>query len=91
MDVLAKHSEFCGRENTGLDVTPEAVASGTLVDYLLAPADVKEDKAGASEKAASKTGHGSGLVIFAIDVSGSMAATTEVPALQGECVRLRSL
>ena len=67
-------------------MTPEAIPSGAAwVDYLLAPPDVKEDKsAEASEKGAAKVGHGSSLVIFAIDVSGSMAATTEVPALQGE-------
>ena len=81
-------SEFCGWENAGLDVTPEAIpSSGTWVDYLLAPPpDVKEDKSEASDKATPKKGHGSGLVIFAIDVSGSMAATAEVPALQGQCV-----
>ena len=68
-------------------MTPEAIPSSeTWVDYLLTPSDVKEDKSEASDQATPKKGHSSGLVIFAIDVSGSMAATTEVPALQGQCV-----
>lgn len=43
-----------------------------------------------NEKKAAEGGKGrkqkSTLVIFAVDVSGSMNATTEVPALQGVCV-----
>ena len=37
------------------------------------------------KKGESKTKKAGGLVIFAVDVSGSMCTTTEVPALQGMC------
>ena len=75
----------------------DAVPQDGVVDYLLEPAeppeeeeeeedetpdnDVTEKKAAAGS--GGRRGRG-GLVIFAVDVSGSMSSTTEVPALQGE-------
>lgn len=70
-----------------------------MADYLLEPAepDPQEDdekKEGAdpdnekdSKKAASESksrSQRSNLVIFAVDISGSMSTTVEVPALQAE-------
>jgi len=71
----------------------DAVPQDGVVDYLLEPAeppeeeqeDEKPDNDVTEKKDATgrKRGRG-GLVIFAVDVSGSMSSTTEVPALQGE-------
>ena len=61
------------------------------VDYVLEPAppapadDDKDDVAEA--KAAIKASTKGGLIIFAIDISGSMDCTVEVPDLQGEQIR----
>ena len=58
------------------------------LDYVLEPApsapadDDKDDIAEA--KATIKASTKGGLIIFAIDISGSMDCTVEVPDLQGE-------
>ena len=83
-------SEFCGQQNSSLPMTAGDVSPTEAVEYLLKPAPQpeeekeKEDKDNdeASKKCASRTSK-SNLVIFAVDVSGSMATTSEVPALQG--------
>ena len=60
------------------------------LDYVLEPAppedDVaKDDKDDVAEaKAAIKASTKGGLIIFAIDISGSMDCTVEVPDLQGK-------
>ena len=84
-------SEFCGQDNTRVELTADAVPEGAVADYLLEPAEVpKKKEAGPeagpdNEKAEKeKVKHQSTLVIFAVDVSGSMSSTTEVPALQGK-------
>ena len=80
-----------------MDISLDNVPTTSVSDYLLEPVEVKEDETEGEmtgEKAdnetskekpkASKTPGGrSSLVIFAVDVSGSMSSTTEVPALQG--------
>ena len=48
----------------------------TMTDYLLEPAMNEDDD--------------KGMVVFCIDVSGSMCVSTEVPALQSEWKKLRS-
>ena len=89
------YSEFCSYENVDVDTSVDAVPQDGVVDYLLEPAeppeeeeeDEKPDNDVTEKKDATgggrKGGRG-GLVIFAVDVSGSMSSTTEVPALQGE-------
>lgn len=66
-------------------------------DYLLEPVPASEgekegeseggkgsdSEAGAEGKSESSVKKTGGLVIFAVDISGSMCTTTEVPALQG--------
>ena len=62
-----------------------------LLRYLLEPATQPEEEEKEEEKedndvAAKKkpaVSNKSNLVIFVVDVSGSMATTSEVPALQG--------
>ena len=81
------NSEFCGHNNYNIDVAMETVPNVPTVDYLLSAAKEAEPDNEAPEKevavSANKGNHKSSLVIFAIDVSGSMSCTTEVPALQG--------
>ena len=58
------------------------------LDYVLEPAPpapADEDKDDVAEaKAAIKASTKGGLIIFAIDISGSMDCFVEVPDLQGE-------
>lgn len=86
--LVMSYSEFCGQANFSLPVGA-VVPSESAVEYLLEPAtqpeeeeDEKEDNDVAAKKN-SAVSNKSNLVIFAVDVSGSMATTTEVPALQG--------
>ena len=85
-------SEFCGQQNSSLSITAEDVFSAEAVEYLLEPApwpeeEKEEEKEEKDNDLASKksplSSNRSNLVIFAVDVSGSMATTSEVPALQG--------
>ena len=72
----------------GVDAVPEG--SQSVRDYLLEPVEgteelkeeAKAEKKPDNEKEASK--RSSSLVIFAVDISGSMSSTTTVPDLQGE-------
>jgi hypothetical protein len=73
--------EFCGQENNLQHLSSKSVPQTPCTDYLLEPAPTVEgDKAveGGSAKA------NGGLVIFAIDRSGSMSCNTKVPDLQAE-------
>lgn len=60
-----------------------------MCDYLLEPvkveeADKKEEGKEEAEKPDNeKVSKRSSLVIFAVDISGSMSTTTTVPGLQG--------
>ena len=81
-------------------MSPDAVPRDSVADYLLEPAepessedDGEKEKNGPgpdNEKKAGGAGGGKGpskksnLVIFAVDISGSMSTTVEVPALQAE-------
>ena len=92
-------SEFCGQENTPSHLSLEAVSQSHTADYLLETAAVTErgkeevtegegkgpdnDAGGVGRKVESEKKKAGGLVIFAVDISGSMCTTTEVPALQG--------
>ena len=62
----------------------ESIPSGAVADYLLEPAQLQPDPDNEAEaKSSPPHNQRSSLAIFAIDVSGSMSTTTEVPALQG--------
>jgi len=85
-------SEFCGAENADVDMAVDAVPQEGVVDYLLEPAEPPEEEEKPDNDTLEKKGTAGaerkrgrrGLVIFAVDISGSMSTTTEVPALQGE-------
>ncbi len=83
------HSEFCSEDNHDVDISPEAVPTSSFADYILEPVEVPNDKEkpdndSATADSAKKPSNRSTMVIFAVDVSGSMCTTTEVPALQAE-------
>jgi hypothetical protein len=74
---------ICGDRNKNLEATSDEVPSAPSVDYLLTPV---APSAPPSEAAVSSD---DGLVIFCLDLSGSMGVTIKVPPLQAEWKRLR--
>lgn len=93
---MCNYSEFCGHQNDDVALTPSDVPTGNAAEYELEPApkvteeedEEKPDNDGVegATKAQPKTtgsGRRNHLVIFTVDISGSMNLTTEVPALQG--------
>ena len=66
-------SEFCGAENNDLDVSREEIPKEEIVDYILAPPD-----ASLEEKQAK------GMLVYCVDVSGSMGSTVHIPELQSK-------
>ena len=88
MMMVYTNSEFCGEENHDVDVSLEDIPNESVCDYLLEAAEEEEkeipDKEGKkTESKGKKTSGRSNLVIFAVDVSGSMSSTITVPDLQG--------
>ena len=87
-NIFLLFSEFCDHVNENVDTSLEEKPKFDTVDYVLEPAppapaeDEKDDVAEA--KAAIKASTKGGLIIFAIDISGSMNCTVEVPDLQGK-------
>ena len=72
--------EFCGAENT-LIFEAEQKEHSELEDYILEAAKAAEQSPGVS--------HSDKLVLYCIDVSGSMGVTMQLPQLQSEWKRLR--
>ena len=64
-------SDFCDTSNKA-GISIDEVPGKPYLDYLLLPAQNKQ------AKSASK-----GIVVYCIDVSGSMSCTTQIPELQG--------
>ena len=73
-------------------MTLESVPRSDVCDYLLESAETEDEgknekpnneKEDSKAEAKTKTSTRSSLVIFAIDISGSMNTTTTVPDLQG--------
>lgn len=91
-DVVHFFSEFCGHLNNDIPFTSTNAPSGNATEYELEPPpkteETEEEKPDNEAAATGKGTSGSGtqrstLIIFAVDISGSMNITTEVPALQG--------
>eukprot|EP01105_Mastigella_eilhardi_P007415 TRINITY_DN1886_c0_g3_i1.p1 TRINITY_DN1886_c0_g3~~TRINITY_DN1886_c0_g3_i1.p1 ORF type:complete len:964 (-),score=269.19 TRINITY_DN1886_c0_g3_i1:66-2957(-) len=72
-DITGWKCQMCGVEHLAA-IEREEIPKTNTVDYILAPAP--------KENADS-------LIIFCIDVSGSMSVTTEVPEIQAEWQKLR--
>ena len=86
------YSQFCGHHNEDIPISPSDAPTKNAVEYELEPApkEEEEDEEEKPDNEAVSTGKGvtggggrrNHLVIFAVDISGSMNITTEVPALQ---------
>ena len=87
-------SEFCGHQNVDISLSPGSTPDKNAVEYELEPAPKMEEEdeeekpdneATATEKRKPKSdgGRRDHLVIFTVDISGSMNITTEVKELQG--------
>jgi small GTP-binding protein len=83
--------EFCGFTNTNIPVTAGDILNVNKFEYEIEPApkveevdeESKPDNEAADKKGAKKSDR-STLIMFVVDISGSMNMTTEVPALQAE-------
>ncbi|XP_054758753.2 circularly permutated Ras protein 1-like isoform X1 [Lytechinus pictus] len=73
--------EFCGQQNGGLDIVDEEVPKESSVDYLLAAAPEKVAEGEEKDKDGKPSSH-PGLVLYCVDMSGSMAERTQLPELQ---------
>lgn len=90
LTIYMFNSEFCGHynDNVSLAVAPNEAT----VEYEIEPApkieeadEEKPDNEAAADNTKDKKtiSQRSNLIIFVVDISGSMNITTEVPALQG--------
>ena len=66
--------EFCGTKNV-VDITPEEIPSGDDTTFAMTPATKRSEAASA---APSATTGSAAILVFCMDVSGSMTATVEV-------------
>ena len=75
--------EFCGITNENIQIDPEELPSRDVfeAEYMLESPPEKEKESFSDNN---------GVLIFCIDISGSMCVTTEVPALQAEWKKLRN-
>ncbi|XP_053377820.1 circularly permutated Ras protein 1-like isoform X2 [Mercenaria mercenaria] len=81
--------EFCEHKNTGLDITPEEIPKGDSFDFVLTPArqETEEEEAeGATkeETTPEKKEESKGMVVYCMDISGSMSSTVRLPELQAQ-------
>ena len=80
-------SEFCDYKNEGLDITPEEVPQGESFDFVLVPARPEAESENAEQVATGETTpekkESKGMVVYCMDISGSMGCTVRMPELQG--------
>ncbi|XP_046381349.2 circularly permutated Ras protein 1-like [Haliotis rufescens] len=77
--------EYCGKENKELDVTLEEIPRELMFDYMLSPATEKEEEAAEVVQKITP-----GIIVYCIDVSGSMDSKVDVPELQAAWKQARS-
>jgi hypothetical protein len=77
-DEFVWSCEFCSHKNLALQIDQEEmpVIGSTESEYMLTPAP-------------SSGGGENGVIVFCMDISGSMCVTSEVPSLQAEWKSLR--
>ncbi|XP_071490582.1 circularly permutated Ras protein 1-like [Diadema antillarum] len=80
--------EFCGQSNENLDIVDEEIPKEASVDYLLEAAPEKMEEATKSEE--GKQSSKAGTLLYCVDMSGSMAQTTQLPELQAAWMQLNS-
>ncbi|XP_070561238.1 circularly permutated Ras protein 1-like isoform X2 [Ptychodera flava] len=76
--------EFCEHENKDIDIQKEEIPKTDQVDFVLAPPVAVES----DQTEAPMTSQG--IVVYCMDVSGSMDTTIKVPDLQAHWTALRS-
>ncbi|XP_060554043.1 circularly permutated Ras protein 1-like [Ruditapes philippinarum] len=81
--------EFCECKNTGLDITPEEVPKGDSFDFVLTPARQESEEAEAEgamegETTPEKKEESKGMVVYCMDISGSMASSVRLSELQAQ-------
>ncbi|XP_053394854.1 circularly permutated Ras protein 1-like isoform X4 [Mercenaria mercenaria] len=81
--------EFCEHKNTGLDITPEEIPKGDSFDFVLTPArqETEEGEAEGATKGETtpeKKEESKGMVVYCMDISGSMSCTVRLPELQAQ-------
>ena len=82
--IFPAYSEFCGHKNEGLDITPEEVPQGESFDFVLVPARPEGENAEqATEEAVPEKKESKGMVVYCMDISGSMGCLVRLPELQG--------
>ncbi|XP_046580582.1 circularly permutated Ras protein 1-like [Haliotis rubra] len=81
--------EYCGKENKKLEVTAEEIPKELMFDYMLSPATEKEEKEkeGKEEVVQKVT---PGIIVYCMDISGSMDSKAAVPELQAAWKQARS-
>ncbi|KAK3592927.1 hypothetical protein CHS0354_011727 [Potamilus streckersoni] len=72
--------EFCDNLNTDLDITPAEVPNGESFDFILIP----EQSRAEGEKTNDKLWSKGGILVYCMDISGSMAITVPLPQIQAE-------
>ncbi len=83
LSIVPPFSEYCGKENKKLEVTAEEIPKESMFDYMLSPATVEEEeKKEDKEEVVQKVTPG--IIVYCIDISGSMDSKADVPELQGE-------
>ena len=80
-------SEFCDYKNTGLDITPEEVPQGESFDFVLVPARPEAEAENSEQTAQGETTpenkESKGMIVYCMDISGSMSCEVRMPELQG--------
>ncbi|KAL3873143.1 hypothetical protein ACJMK2_036297 [Sinanodonta woodiana] len=77
--------EFCGHINKDLDITPEEVPKGESFDFVLVPAQSESEQCKAEgEVTKEKIWNKGGILVYCMDISGSMSATVSLPQIQAE-------
>lgn len=76
-------SDFCDHHNEDLSLTEGEIPEGCSFDFMLAPA-LKENTTKELESS-------DGIVVFCIDISGSMDTNAQIPKFQGTYIILTSL
>ncbi|XP_041351897.1 circularly permutated Ras protein 1-like [Gigantopelta aegis] len=75
--------EYCDNENKNIDITQEEIPKDDRFDYMLSPpdAEAKTEETGSAEKPA-KLDKKPGIIIYCMDISGSMDRRVQVSEMQ---------
>ncbi|XP_041351895.1 circularly permutated Ras protein 1-like [Gigantopelta aegis] len=73
--------EYCYNENKNIDMSQEEIPKDDRFDYMLSPPDERTEESGDAEKPA-KLEKKPGIIIYCMDVSGSMQMQFQVSEMQ---------